>query len=213
MACLRELGLVNLRRPRDSTVLGWIGRATPSSPLITEQVIQAEYDGFLEWIEHSAACGRYECEGVTCGPERSEAFCQNELEPSESGAAALDEGGCGDRQLERLFRDSVYASRGRCFPCHFNGENGAVPDAPRFIEQTTTCDASSLATMRNVVAAGLIDVADPAASLLLTKPLALDRGGVEHGGHDKFYGETDPAYQNFSYWIGRYAACQRGSRQ
>src|SRR5687767_10046112 len=41
MACLKDLGLVNLAAPADSKVLSWIERAEPLSPLITEDVVRA----------------------------------------------------------------------------------------------------------------------------------------------------------------------------
>lgn len=207
MACLIELELVDLDEPQASTVLGWIGRAAPTSPLITAEVIQAEHAGFLEWIEHSAECFSDECAGVTCQVARSAPRCNNTIEPTEFMAAKLDRGGCSDLELERLFLASVYASRGRCFPCHFSEQERAAPNAPRFIEQLGTCEHASLVTMRNVINSGLIDRESPAKSLLLLKPLAEEAGGVAHGGHDKFSSEMDPAYRNFRYWIERYAEC------
>lgn len=211
MACLQELELVDLADPQASTVLGWIGRAEPTSPLITAEVIAAEYDGFLEWIEHAAECGKYECAGVACEAGKGDPFCENELEPRSAQAAELDQGGCSELELERLFRNSVYASRGRCYPCHFSGDTRADPRAPRFIEQSGTCDQSSLVTMRNVINSGLVSVDGPSESLLLLKPLAESEGGVPHGGHDKFFGEEDPAYVNFLYWLSRYADCEGGA--
>jgi hypothetical protein len=217
MACLRDLGMVNLEEPGASKVLAWIERASPdTSPLITEDVIQAEYDGFRQWIEHYAICGRAECGGTRCRPaaEAADPFCGIESEPFVSQAAELDPGGCEDIALESLFRDSVYASRSRCYPCHFSEETTAVEDAPRFIDQSGNCDAASLRTLRNLEADGLIDTTDPMKSLLLLKPLALDDGGILHGGHEKFVaskpdqGIVDPGYDNYVYFLKRYADCK-----
>jgi hypothetical protein len=209
MACLSQLGLVDLGSPSESKVLGWIQRAAPLSPLITGDVIAAEHAGFLEWIEHHALCGRFECAGVRCGERRTDPFCEVADEPDQATGPELDIGGCSDLAIERLFRDSIYASRGRCFPCHFSSEEAAAPGAPRFIDQEGTCDSSSLSTLRNIVDAGLINLADPAASLLLLKPLSEEGGGVPHGGHAKFFPGSDPGYDNFLYWVTRYAECQR----
>lgn len=207
MACLGELGLVDLDAPEASKILGWIDRAKPLSPLIDEAVVQAEHDGVLEWLRHNAECGLYECAGVVCSARERDPFCDVAPEPFVAGVS-LDTGGCDDLALERLFRDTVYESRGRCFPCHFARESAAAPEALHFIEQEGTCDASSLATLRNIIDAGLVDVEQPEQSLLLLKPLAEGGGGVPHGGHEKFSPGNDPGYDNFVYWLKRYAACQ-----
>lgn len=75
--------------------------------------------------------------------------------------------------------------------------------------QQGACEVSSLATMRNLLDAGLVDVDDPAQSLLLLKPLSDENGGVPHGGHAEFYPASDPGYDNFLYWLTRYAECQK----
>ncbi|MEZ4463845.1 MAG: hypothetical protein R3F43_04815 [bacterium] len=67
--------------------------------------------------------------------------------------------------------------------------------------------ASARETMRRVVAAGYIDHAEPARSLLLLKPLARRVGGLEHGGGDKFPRLDDPAYLDFLDWAQAWAAC------
>jgi hypothetical protein len=206
MACLGELGLVDLASPVRSKVLAWIDRAIPLSPLIDESVVQAEHDGFLEWIRHNAECGHFECAGVVCTQRDNEPFCDVAPEPFVAGVS-LDIGGCDDLALERLFRDTIYESRGRCFPCHFSSEP-RPPEALHFIEQSGTCDSSSLQTMHNVLEAGLVNVEQPEQSLLLLKPLAEGGGGVPHGGHEKFSPGSDPGYDNFVYWLKRYAACQ-----
>jgi hypothetical protein len=209
MACLQDLGLIDVVDPRGSKVLGWIERAKPASPLITAAVVDAEYEGFLEWILHYSECGRFECAGVRCSQSEADPFCDVEPEPFVATGVTEDEGGCGEVALEQLFRSSVYASRGRCFPCHFSSEADAAPGALRFIEQSGTCDSSSLATMRNVVQAGLVNVNNPDQSLLLLKPLSEEGGGVPHGGHAKFFPGSDPGYDNFRYWLTRYAECER----
>jgi hypothetical protein len=207
MACLGELGLVDLAAPDQSKVLDWIARAKPLSPLIDASVVQAEHDGFLEWIRHNAECGRFECRNVVCTPRESDPFCDVAPEPFVAGISR-DSGGCSELALERLFRDTIYESRGRCFPCHFSAEQEVAPEAQHFIEQSGSCDSSSLQTMRNVIDAGLVDVQNPEQSLLLLKPLAEGGGGVPHGGHEKFFPGSDPGYDNFVYWLERYAACQ-----
>jgi hypothetical protein len=207
MACLTEQGMVNLDAPAESKILDWIQRAHPDSELITEQVIREEYDGFLAWIEYSAACHASACEGVTCSAE-ADPFCDTEpaVGPYD---ASQDPGGCTDKALEQLFRDTIYKDRGRCYPCHFEQHEMAAPTAPKWISQEGSCDQASLVTMRTVIERGHVNVADPAQSLLLLKPLGPEFGGVEHGGASKFHGVEDEGYANFFYWLKRYSDCQK----
>ena len=199
MACLDERGLVDLADPRSSTILQWITRADPASPLIDQQVIDEEYAAFLAWIEATAACGGCYDGDAPCGAPAMQA-CDAEdpkTEPYE------DPGDCSMLTRETLFRRRVYAWRDRCSPCHF--DDNAI-EAPKWIA-TGACELGSLTTMRNVFERGLVDLDDPAASLLLRKPLAESAGGVKHGGHAKFATVDDPAYVDFLSWISREAAC------
>ena len=54
MHCWEKSGIVNLTTPADSLLLSWIQRADGQVP---EHIVQAEQEGFLEWIEHYATCG------------------------------------------------------------------------------------------------------------------------------------------------------------
>jgi len=210
MACLVADRLVDLSHPERSTILEWIRRADSQSELITEEVIELEYQSFLEWIELEARCRS--CAGTPCGRRENPTYCQ----PVDTPKAATDTsslaGDCSDKALEQLFLETVYASRGRCYPCHFT-TNSSIADAPKWIEQEGSCEAASLMTMRNVIQAGYVDLEEPARSLLLIKPLAERDGGVPHGGHDKFRIEGDPSYENFLAWVTEYAACERSSTQ
>lgn len=208
MACMVEQDLVDLQNPQASLVLSWIERADPASPLITEEVIAEEYNGFLVWIEYHAACGSTACEPVDnpCGdttPPGPDA-CPIEQDSDGEEPGFDDPGDCSDRTLEALFQDKVYAWRGRCFPCHFDSSK---IEAPKWIT-TGNCNASSLATMRNVLDRGLLNYQAPSESLLLLKPLSEDEGGVMHGGHDKFASIEDQAYLDIREWIERKTACE-----
>ena len=55
---------------------------------------------------------------------------------------------------------------------------------------------------------GYLEVDEPMASLLLTKPLEEELGGVEHGGGAKMHLETDPSYLDFVEFLERYAQCK-----
>ena len=208
MACLREQGLVNFEQPEDSRILQWIRRADPKSPLITAEVIDEEYEGFLEWIRFSAACGSDACGKASCSASRAD-LCGTQDEPTlEEVLAAKLPTSCSDLQVERLFRDSVYRSRGRCFPCHFDSEGQLAGNPPRWIHASGDCTLGSLETLRHIERRGLLNLERPELSLLLTKPLAIEAGGVAHGGADKFHDDQDPAYINYLRFVRYYADCK-----
>jgi len=210
MACMSEQGLVDLERPEESKILQWIARASPGSPLITDEVIQEEYDGFLEWIQWSSSCAGNACEVVEnpCGSGAIQLNCATS-ESKEGQPAFVDPGDCGDRTREAVFREKVFAWRGRCHPCHFEGADGPPNMAPKWISDGP-CDQASLETMRTALSRGYIDLVTPEQSLLLLKPLAESLGGAEHGGGDKFHTFDDAAYVDILDWITREKECQAG---
>lgn len=207
MACLKKDGLVDLDAPEDSIILTWIGRAEPDSGLITEGVIEQERAAFLEWIEHEATCGS--CGGARCGKPDAKKFCEVSHDPSSQAPEEADPGGCDDVALEQLFRDTVFTARGRCYPCHFDGIANPIPGARQWVAQSESCDLAAATTMANVVRARLVDVEEPSRSLLLLKPLSESQGGLPHGGSAKFEAIGDAGYDNFLYWLTRYADCQK----
>jgi hypothetical protein len=210
MACMIDLGLVDPDDASASLVLEWIARADPASELITEEVIQAELEGFEGWIEYQLGCGADACPDdydAPCGEPAGADGCEiPSSSPVGDPMPTDDPGDCSDLTLEGVFADKVYPWRGRCYACHFDSYDGPPEEAPRWIA-TGDCGVASLMTMRNVIDLELVDVAQPESSLLLLKPLAEDVGGLQHGGHDKFVGPDDPAYVDFLYWIERYAEC------
>ncbi|HET6582119.1 MAG TPA: hypothetical protein VFG69_01705 [Nannocystaceae bacterium] len=208
MQCMVESGIVDLEDPKNSLVLSWVLRAEPASELITADVIQAEHDAVLEWIEYNAECGATVCTPVEnpCGAGSAGTCMLPVSNPSSGNKPFEDPGDCRDATLEAAFGALVYSWRGRCFPCHFDSHVGEPLDAPRWIADAE-CNLGALQTMRNALELGLIDAADPTQSLLLLKPLAESQGGVVHGGHDKFANRDDPAYQDFLAWIERFAEC------
>lgn len=205
LACLTEQGLVDLADPAASRILGWIERASPDSDLITADVIEAERDAFLDWIEANAACPDA-CAGVSCGTLRDGPTCSNGTADPEPALPA-EARGCSGIEIEKSFRDEVYAFRGRCFPCHFDTELQADKDAPRWLSLAGNCETGSIASLRRIVGLGLMDLAEPKQSLLLQKPLDVVAGGVMHGGGSKFSSSMDPAYVSFLKFIEYYATC------
>ena len=205
MACLVEEGLVDLESPEKSIVLGWIRRASPESELITEEVLEAEYSAFYEWIEQEATCET--CSESRCGTGEEAPFCDVAPEPEIAFSGTTKNTGCSDLAIEELFFETVYQSRGRCYPCHFDGAQEYDIGAPPWAVQSANCKASSLGTLRNIIKSGYINVEEPEQSLLILKPLMQEQGGVEHGGHDKFE-LNDSAHSNFLQFVTRYAECQ-----
>lgn len=205
MACLKEQGLVDLKHPTSSVLLSWISRGESQSSLIDQEVIDQEAQAFLEWIEHEAACGL--CAEVDC-PDYEPSECESLRGDEDRYREDSDPGDCGQETLERLFRGTVYTNRGRCSPCHFESNTTAAASAPRFIVETGTCQVASLSTMLRITGSGYVNQNEPSESLLLTKPLPESRGGVAHGGHDKFSGPGDSGYESFLYFLERYSACQ-----
>lgn len=211
MACMVELGLVDLQQPDASLVLQWISRAEPQSELITAAIIAEEREGVAEWIRMSAACQATACPPMDDPCDEPEFTSWRDCE-HRSGKVEPDEledsGSCDDLALEELFFQRVYFHRMRCYPCHFADQEGnAVEEAPKWIT-AGACETGSLATMRNVLQGGYVDLDDPEQSLLLLKPLDVEAGGVEHGGGAKFHNSDDDlAYEHFLQWLSRYAAC------
>jgi hypothetical protein len=206
MACMDAQGLVNLVDPEQSLVLSWIGRATPDSALVTEEVIAQEYAGMLEWIEYSARCGDEACGPIEdpCADRAAQEVCEVTFDPLEEPEVFDDPGDCSDATLEGLFQSTVFSWRGRCFPCHFETEDF---DAPKWI-RSGNCEIGAVRTMRAVVELGVVDLEDPASSLLLLKPLDEAAGGVPHEGHAKISDTQEAAYVDFLRWLERYAACR-----
>ncbi len=212
MACMVESGVVSLGEPEDSLVLDWILRAEPSSTLITAEVIDAEHDAVLEWIEYNARCGATVCPPIEnpCGAA-SASTCEVPLSNDDTGRKPFaDPGDCREVTIEAGFAALVYSWRGRCYPCHFDDRPDGNEDAPRWIH-TGDCDLGAVETMHDAIELGLLDAANPSQSLLLLKPLAIAAGGVEHGGGDKMHDTEDSAYLDFLAWIERWAQCRAQS--
>jgi len=206
-ACLVGLGLVDLQNPDQSAVLGWIARAHPDSALITEEVIDEEYEAFESFVERIAQCGPEACTGVRCPATNGSEDCGSPGDEANVPFLVPSGTSCDLPAMEEQFRDTVYVWRDRCSPCHFSSDTSGGPPAPHWINVENSCNAGSLQTFHNVVDWGLIDRNDPAQSLLLRKPLDARISGISHGGGAKFSGMEDPSYASFSSFIEYWAAC------
>ena len=210
MSCMVAQGFVDLAHPKESPVLAQILQAEPQSALITSEVIDEEYEGFLEWIQFSAACHELVCDEAedACGsgPGETANVPEGVLTPL---------GSCDETSLLELFDDRVYDWKGRCHGCHDDCENEKW-DAPCWLvdpggdASPEALKEASSQSMYNLIGIGAFDPYDPPASLALLKPMALNMGGIEHGGGDKFYDFADAAYQDFMVFALQYGSCYQG---
>jgi hypothetical protein len=174
-------------------------RAKPQSALITTPVIQAEYDGFLEWIDWSA-----QCQSEVCG--EIEDPCSNGTGNVEIPDDVLNPlGKCDEDTLAGTYENLVYYWKGRCAACHsLGGAEQEKTKAPVFWEMGGDRQAA-LRTMYNMLGLKMVDTENPSASTMLTKPLAEEEGGL----CAKFKDAEDISYRDFLKWIEAYAECTK----
>lgn len=210
MSCMVSKGFVDLDNPKLSAVLAQILQAEPQSALITSEVIAEEYEGFLEWIQFSAACHEEVC-------DEPEDACQGgpSATPNVPGCVLTPLGSCEEQALLDLFDDRVYDWKGRCHGCHDDCESEKW-DAPCWLvnpggdASAEALKEASALSMYNLIGIDGFDPYNPEESMALLKPMAEAMGGVEHGGGDKFYDFADAAYQDFMVFALQYGACYQG---
>jgi hypothetical protein len=204
MACMVELGAVDLESPAESRVLAFISNGEPDSALITEETLQREYDGFLEWIEYSAVCQEEAC-GTIADP------CSSGTEDNLLDAGIVSPlGTCSEHDLVATFSDTIYHWINRCASCHYEGGEGrseGYDEAPVWVDSDHGFEAKAR-TMYNVIGAGYMNVENPSQSLLILKPLDETLGGVYHDGGPKIHSLEEATYLAYVHWAETYAACQ-----
>jgi hypothetical protein len=194
---LREQGLIDLDNPENSKILKLIKRGyddPKAAGLIPAKQRQAEYDAFLAWIKACAADPKLR---NAARPGNSP---QLAVKPVEVVRHARK-----DRMLES-FETNVWSMRFRCMNCHTEG----TPQNNKLREEYGDRVAwfkkeGSEATMNYLLGSKLINLQDPEASLLLTKPLGL----VKHGGGIKFV-VGDQGYKAMRAWIDDVVAIKTG---
>ncbi len=194
MACMVELGVVDLDDPAASDLLSQILMGDPNSSVFD---VQAEHDAFLEWITWSSVCNDEICGAIDSPCEAGTGAASTGVDPT---------GDCSEDDLLAVFWDSVIVDRGRCTTCHSAwaadagtyGPCDTIDDcelqqecleglcrtpgpyyAPHFFEggeeplQWADDDDRQLGlnTMYNTLALGMVDADQPLDSTLLTKPL------------------------------------------
>lgn len=207
MACMVDIGLVDLADPEASRILEFIAMAEPESDLITEDVVQREYDGFLAWIEYSA-----QCHDDACGEIEDPCLSGTDDNTLPEGIQT-PLGGCDETAIVDLFYNKIYHWSGRCLTCHYKGGEAAedYDTAPRFWDVHRDSETDSIAaagrTMYNLIGLGDVDTDNPLQSLLLTKPLREELGGVYHDGGPKIHDLEEQTYIDFALWLETYATC------
>ncbi|MBA3709414.1 MAG: hypothetical protein H0W83_11430 [Planctomycetes bacterium] len=193
---LRDQGLVDVNKPEDSRILALIGMGeggdgAQKPSLIHSEVRKAEYEGFAEWLR--ACCADPAMIAAAKLPERELA------KPPRPDAVIRH--ARRDRVLAS-FEDHVWAQRFRCTGCHAaDGDQVAKLVAEQGDRDFLWIRPEGAeATMKYIIAQGLVDTKQPERSLLLRKP-ALE---VKHAGGKKLE-IGDQGYKELRAWIEEYS--------
>jgi hypothetical protein len=195
---MRERRLIDVRRPDQSRILRFIRMAPPKTTLISQRVRRQEYDAFRAWIVASAGNPALRARRI---PQRPKKAAGSPMPPQPKA-------GSSRRQDPLLvsFERNLWTEHLRCSNCHVPGSG----DNQKFVKQygervSWFVLGDPAATMKKIIDHGLVNVADPANSLLLLKPTMQ----VPHGGGKKLL-VGDRTYKAFRQWIEEYAASVRG---
>ncbi len=234
---LRDQGLINVEKPRDSKILHLIamGESDPDSLAVRihEKNREAELEAFAAWID--ACCRDDDLVAAKDVDDSSRIGPKQSLEVIRHTRK--------DRVLDSFVRN-VWSQRMRCFPCHTPAE--LDPENPmhskpiqrydEFVAQYGTRMAifkeSPARTLQSLIASSrkqtdkrlpLINVDSPLESLLLLKPTSKlppkDADGkpgkpsharpVSHMGGIKMH-KDDHSYKAFAAWLSDYARSVTG---
>ncbi len=213
MACLVQMGMVNLERPRESALLEFIDRGySPGAETgVTDVMVANEWTGFLEWIEWSAACPE-QCESTgpaQCSAPATPLIEDEEPEPEPVEVPALDLANypCTEEAQGLAFFEHVHPSTIRCAHCHApDGALAGIGGARPWVDYRRS-RAGSDQTMRNLYTLRAINYDTPMKSRVLMKPLSEGAGGIEHGGGGKFADRDDFMHVALLQWIRMQATC------
>ena len=190
-ASLVDAGLIDTESPEESKLLEFIRRAPEKSSPIKKEIRQQELQAFTAWIKAAAGDPKLLSANDEAKP----------IGPRVSGEVIRH--GREDRVLAS-FEDNVWSESLRCAGCHSPQHNARQVE--RWGEQMSwIVPGDPQGTLDYMIDADLIDVHDPAASLLLTKPTLQ----VKHGGGKKT-SVGDRTYKQFRTFIEDYAATVTG---
>ena len=195
-ASLKSTGMINVDRPDESKILRFIGRKPEKSDPLLEKVRQTELVAFRAWVRAAVR-------------EPKLLKATSDVEVGTSLPPEVVRHARRDRVLSS-FIDNIWSEMGRCINCHNPernrqkiGRNGFTKDDVDAISWIVPRDPAG--TLRELVDSGNIDLDDPAASPVLTKPAGLE----EHGGGPKFF-PGSPTYRNFLAFLTDYADITNG---
>jgi hypothetical protein len=190
-ASLRESGLIDLQNPDNSKILQFIARKPDKPSIVREQARNEEYAAFRSWI-------RAAVQDPTLRAARLAGEALGPGVPVEVIRHARS-----DRVLQS-FIDNVWSEIGRCAACHSPDRN--QKQVQEHGEQVSWIKLNDpQATLAHMLEYELIDLDEPAQSLLLKKPTLQ----VEHGGGQKLL-IGDRTYRQFLQFITDYAATRAG---
>jgi hypothetical protein len=190
-AALRDGGLIDVAQPDRSKLLAFIARKPDKPSLVADKIRQQELEAFRAWIAAAVKDPqllRAKGSGGKIGPQLPDEVIRHARK---------------DRVLAS-FIDNVWSEVGRCAACHSPDRNQQqVKKHGEHISWIRLGDpAATLAYLRE---AELIDLNQPAKSLLLLKPL----NQVKHGGGQKMaFG--DRTYKQFRQFIDDLATTEQG---
>tara|TARA_R110002072_G_scaffold145460_1_gene292027 strand:+ start:186198 stop:187988 length:1791 start_codon:yes stop_codon:yes gene_type:complete len=195
-ASLKSTGMIDVDQPDKSKILRFISRKQEKSDPLIEKVRSTELVAFRAWIR-----------AAVHEPELLKAT--SDVEVGTSLPPAVIRHARRDRVLSS-FIDNIWSEMGRCINCHDPernrqkiGRNGLTKEDVDAISWIVPRDPAG--TLLELVDSGNIDVDDPAASLVLTKPAGLD----DHGGGPKFF-PGSPTYRNFLAFLTDYVDIKNG---
>lgn len=184
-ASLVSAGLIDVEKPDESKILGFISRRPKEPNLITDKMRQREYEAFQAWVRSAVK-----------DPELLAAKTNGSIGPQIPDDVIRH--ARKDRVLSS-FIDNIWTEVGRCAACHSPAQNQKqVDEHGEQVSWITLNDPQ--ATLDHMVDAGIIDPDRPLESKLLTKPTMQ----VEHGGGQKMI-VGDRTYKQFRRFIDDYA--------
>lgn len=189
---LVRAGMIDTENPDESKILRFIERAPEEPNLVTAKVRQEEFDAFRAWIRAAVADPQLlsaQGDAAPIGPQVPDEVVRHARR---------------DRVLAS-FLDNIWTEVGRCAACHSPDRNQKqVQEHGEQVSWIRLNDPEG--TLEDMLESGLIDVENPAESLLLLKPTMQ----VEHGGGQKMV-VGDRSYKQFRRFLDDYAATVQGS--
>ena len=180
-AALRDSGLINVEHPDKSKILTFISRTTDDVNPLIAKVRAVELAAFRDWIQAAVA------DPTLLASKTTDIALGTKLPLQVIQHMRRD-------HVLRSFVENVWSEIGRCINCHSPDKN------QRLIEKhgdrvSWIVPGNPMATLKNLVEAGNIDIESPDDSLVLLKPAGLE----DHGGGPKFApgSRTDKNYRRF----------------